>query len=49
MESTDHNEKRIESFLEKIILLIKIKFFRKKGSLEKNRANLMYPTSMSSR
>ncbi|MBP2281705.1 hypothetical protein H4V97_000023 [Flavobacterium sp. CG_23.5] len=47
-ESTDHNEKRIETFLEKIILLIKNKVLLEKGSLEKTELIWMYPTSMSS-
>jgi hypothetical protein len=47
-ESTDHNEKRIETFLEKIILLIKNKVLLEKGSLDNTELIWMYPTSMSS-
>jgi len=46
-ESVEHNEKRIKSFLEKILLLIKNKVLLEKGNLEKTKLIWMYPTSMS--
>lgn len=47
-ESVEHNEKRIKTFLEKILLLIKNKVLLEKGSLENTELIWMYPTSMSS-
>jgi len=46
-ESVEHYEKRIETFLEKIILLIRNKVILEKGSLDNTELIWMYPTSMS--
>jgi hypothetical protein len=46
-KSIEHNEKKVKSFLEKIMLLIKNKVLLEKGNLDLTELIWMYPTSMS--
>ncbi|MGL2988265.1 hypothetical protein ACSVH5_11780 [Flavobacterium sp. RSSA_27] len=46
-DTVEFNEKRVESFLEKIILLVRNKVILEKGDLDQTELIWMYPTSMS--